>query len=134
MEKAVNLDPLSPVMNQFLAQFYAAAGDYERALRQYHYVIEMDPNYGQNRLELAGPLAGLGKYEESIAQFEKGQILVGINPAKAVRDADALRHAFQTSGAKGYWKRSISRWHCGASTNQWVRKYRYRHGLRLAGK
>jgi TolB-like protein/DNA-binding winged helix-turn-helix (wHTH) protein len=104
MEKAVKLDPLSLEMNYFLGMFYEIVGDHERALQQYHHVIEMYPNDGQSRLELAGLLAGQGKYEESITQFEKGEILIGINPAKAVRDAAALRHAFQTSGARGYEK------------------------------
>jgi tetratricopeptide (TPR) repeat protein len=104
MEKAVNLDPLSLEMNYFLGMFYKIAGDYERALQQYRHVIEMYPNDGRSRLELDGLLAGQGKYEESINQFEMGEILIGTKPDKAVRDAAALRHAFQTNGAKGYWK------------------------------
>ena len=41
MEKAVNLDPLSLEMNHFLALSYEFAGDYERAVRQYHRAIEL---------------------------------------------------------------------------------------------
>jgi tetratricopeptide (TPR) repeat protein len=108
MEKAVNLDPLSLEMNHFLGLFYVVGGDYERAMQQFRRVIEMDSNDGQSRFGLAGLLAGQGKYEESIAQFEKGQILIGVNPDKAVRNAAALRHAFQTSGAKGYWKEYLA--------------------------
>ncbi len=108
MEKAVNRDPLSLEMNHFLAVSYEFAGDYERALRQYHRAIEMDPNYGPSRLALADLLAGLGKYEESITQFEKGETFIGVNPGTAVRDAAALRHAFHTSGPKGYWNESLA--------------------------
>ena len=108
MEKAVNLDPLSLEMNHFLGLFYEVAGDYERALQQYHRVIEMDANYGQTRLALAKLLAELGKYEESITQFEKGETLLGVDPGKAVRNAAGLRHALQTSGAKGYWKEYLA--------------------------
>jgi TolB-like protein/DNA-binding winged helix-turn-helix (wHTH) protein/Flp pilus assembly protein TadD len=104
MEKAVKLDPLSPEMNFFLGMFCEIAGDHERALQQYRHVIEMDPNDGRSRLELSGVLAGLGKYEESIDQFEKGQILTGTKLDTAIRNAAALRHAFQRNGAKGYEK------------------------------
>ena len=37
-----------------------------------------------------------------------GEILIGTDPDNAVRDAAALRHAFQTSGAKGYWKENFA--------------------------
>lgn len=108
MKKAVELDPLSPEMHYFLAGAYRDAGEYDHSVEEFRHAIEMDPNYGQNRLQFAHLLASLGRFEESIAEFEKGEILVGTNPDKAAQHAAALRHAFQTRGAKGYWQESLS--------------------------
>jgi tetratricopeptide (TPR) repeat protein len=108
MKKAVELDPLSPETHYFLAGAYDDSGEFDRAVEEFRHVIEMDPNYGQNRLQFAHLLADLGRFEESIAEFEKGETLVGTNPDKAAQHAAALRHAFQTKGAKGYWQESLS--------------------------
>jgi tetratricopeptide (TPR) repeat protein len=108
MKKAVELDPRSPIMTNFLAVDFELAGDYDRALQQYLQVIEIAPNYGQARLNYADLLAYLGRYEESIREFEKGEVLVGISPDKAVQHATALRHAFRTGGARGYWKEYLA--------------------------
>lgn len=108
MKKAVELDPLSPETHYFLAGAYDSAGEFDRAVEEFRNVIEMDPNYGQNRLQFAHLLADLGRFEESIAEFEKGETLVGTNPDKAAQHATALRHAFQTRGAEGYWQESLS--------------------------
>ncbi len=108
MKKAVELDPLSPAMNHFLALAYRYAGDLDRSAEQFRHVIEIDPNFGRCRLQFAALLAEMGAYEESIAEFEKGEMLEGTNPVKAVKHAAALRHAFQTGGAKGYWRGNLA--------------------------
>lgn len=108
MKKAVELDPLSSEMNHFLALAYMHAGDFGRSVAQFRHVIEIDPNYGRDRLQFAALLAEMERFEESIAEFEKGEMLVGTNPDKAAKHAAALRHAFQTGGAKGYWRENLA--------------------------
>jgi tetratricopeptide (TPR) repeat protein len=106
MKKAVELDPLSREMNHFLA-LAMHAGDFERSAVQFRHVIEIDPNYGGDRLQFAALLAEMERYEESIAEFETAEMLVGTNPDKAAKHAAALRHAFQTGGPKGYWRENL---------------------------
>jgi len=46
-------------------------------------------------------------YEEAISEFQTAAILQGISPEKTARRAAAVRQAYQTAGAKGYWQMKL---------------------------
>ncbi len=57
-KKAVELDPLSLPMNDFLAMMYMFAGDNDRSVDSSGVWCELDPNHGRTRLlfaSAAGP-------------------------------------------------------------------------------
>jgi Tfp pilus assembly protein PilF len=102
--KAVGLDPFSLSANEFLALMYMFAGDNDRSLQQFRHLIELDPNHGRTRLLFAVLLARLGRYPESIEEFQKGEILSGTPPEQAVERAAALRKAARSGRASDYWR------------------------------
>ncbi|MBZ5728725.1 MAG: tetratricopeptide repeat protein [Acidobacteriia bacterium] len=102
--KAVELDPLSLPVNEFLSLMYMFAGDYQGSLEQFHRVVELDPNHGRTRLLFAILLARLGRYRESIEEFQKGEILSGTPPEQAAEHAAAWRKAAATGRPGDYWQ------------------------------
>jgi len=94
--RALELDPLSPIMSVHLGWLYYYLHDYERALNQLNKTLELDPNYG-----LAYWYIGLVKeqqraFTEAIAALKRGDELLKDN---LVVKAD-LAHALAASGRK----------------------------------
>ncbi len=46
-------------------------------------------------------------YEEAISEFQTAGILEGSTPEEAARRAAAVRQAYRTAGAKGYWQKRL---------------------------
>ena len=65
-EKAVELDPLSPIWSAWLADQYRDAGDYDRALELAQSVVALNPQYPVARYALGNVYLELGRYEEAI--------------------------------------------------------------------
>ena len=59
MEEAVRIDPLSPIMNQFLGNAYIFAERYDDAIRQADMLLEMNPD-----MRIGIELKGLGYWYE----------------------------------------------------------------------
>jgi tetratricopeptide (TPR) repeat protein len=107
MKKAVELDPLSLIINTNLGLLYSVTRRYDQALEQYRKTMEMDPNFFILRLQRALLYEQLGKYEEAIAERTKARLLVGENSDKVAADEAALRKALAISGEKGYWRKLL---------------------------
>jgi TolB-like protein/DNA-binding winged helix-turn-helix (wHTH) protein/Flp pilus assembly protein TadD len=95
--RALELDPLSPIMNVHLGWHYFYAHQYDQALDQFHKTLELDPNYG-----LAYWYRGLayeqrGMYAEAIRELRKGSELLEGN---TVIYSD-LGHAYAMAGNRG---------------------------------
>jgi tetratricopeptide (TPR) repeat protein len=104
MKRAVELEPLSLPANFSLAVTYHLGNQPELAEQQYRRVIELAPNFPSSHLFLSNVFNSQGRYEESIAELEKGMIMIGESPHEAARQADALSQAFKTGGEKAYWR------------------------------
>jgi tetratricopeptide (TPR) repeat protein len=107
MKKAISLDPFSLPINNFLGNTYDFAGDSERSIQQFQQTISLDPNFALAHLYLSDVLAECERFEESISEFEKGELLSEVDPKQAANDAASLRHALATGGPKGYWQRTL---------------------------
>ncbi len=114
MKKALELDPLSLIINTNLGQTYYYARQYDKALEQFQKTIEMDPTFGGG---LHGKLAilyeQLGKYENAIAQRQKQLLIEGENSDELAAFTTALKKAYSDSGPSGYWQQLLrhdSRW------------------------
>jgi TolB-like protein/DNA-binding winged helix-turn-helix (wHTH) protein/Tfp pilus assembly protein PilF len=109
-KKALELDPLSLPINNFMGMTYMFAGDYAQSYRQYQKTIAMDPTFPLAHLYLALLLwLDAGKIEEGILEFEKSQLLSGSSPEEAAAEAAGRLRAFKAGGIKGFWRDNLER-------------------------
>lgn len=103
-KKALDLDPLSIPMNNFLGNMYAWAGDYDKSYEQFQRTIQMDPTFPLAHNFLSRVLESQGRYKEAIQEFQKSQLLFGVDPAEAAKEAARRLDAFDKGGERGYWQ------------------------------
>jgi TolB-like protein/DNA-binding winged helix-turn-helix (wHTH) protein/Flp pilus assembly protein TadD len=103
-KKALELDPLSMPMNSFLGNTYAWARDYDKSYEQFQRTINMDPTFPLAHNFLSGALEYQGRYKEAIQEFQKSQLLFGLEPDVAAEEAARRLDAFEKGGEKGYWQ------------------------------
>jgi len=107
-QKALELDPLSLPINNFMGMTYAYAGDYENSFRQFQHTIELDPTFPLAHLYLSGVLQYVGRYKESLQEFQKSQLLSGSDPDDVAREVAARLEAFNKGGEKGFWQHILN--------------------------
>jgi TolB-like protein/Tfp pilus assembly protein PilF len=94
-KRAVELDPLSLVINADLGIDYHFAGRYDEAIAQLRKTLEMDPGYYFAYVNLAQVLEKKGARDAAIEEYQK---------ARALNDDPAvlgfLGHAYASSGNK----------------------------------
>jgi len=77
---AVELDPLSAVLNARLGMKISLRGDYGRALEQLQKALELEPNLVYTNEMLARIYSRKGMYEEALATCQRVVSLCGGNP------------------------------------------------------
>ncbi len=70
-QKALELDPLSLPINNFMGMTYYFAGDYEESYRQFQHTIGMDPNFPLAHQYFYWLLIAMGRYEQAIQEYQK---------------------------------------------------------------
>jgi TolB-like protein/DNA-binding winged helix-turn-helix (wHTH) protein len=106
-KKALELDPLSLPINNFMGMTYMFAGDYEKSYQQFQHTISMDPTFPLAHEYFSGLLKMTGRYEEGIEEHEKTEVLGGSSPEDAAAEASIMRQALKTGGEKGMWQKSL---------------------------
>jgi TolB-like protein/DNA-binding winged helix-turn-helix (wHTH) protein len=106
-QRALQLDPLSLPINNFMGMTYMFAGDYEKADQQFQRTIAMDPTFPLAHQYFSFLLTAMGRYEEAIAEDEKSQLLGGASPEEAAAEAATKLQAFKTGGERGYWRHNL---------------------------
>jgi TolB-like protein/Tfp pilus assembly protein PilF len=106
-KKALELDPLSLPINNFMGMTYMFAGDYETSYRQFQHTISMDPTFPLAHEYVSGLLKLMGRYEEGIEEDEKAEVLGGSSPEDAAAEANIVRHALKAGGEKGMWQKNL---------------------------
>lgn len=71
IEKAMELDPLSVVMNWTRSYLYYYMRQYEKALAQFRRTLGMDPDFHRARFDMAVVYHVMGKRAEALATFEE---------------------------------------------------------------
>jgi TolB-like protein/Flp pilus assembly protein TadD len=74
-KRAVELDPLSPIINSDLGQTLSIARRYDEAIAQFHKTLEIDPTFWVAHSALGGALERKGDLPAAIAEFTKAQQL-----------------------------------------------------------
>ena len=94
-KRAVELDPLSLVINADLGMNYCYARRYDEAISQLRKTLEMDPGYYYAHVDLGQVLAAKRAFGEAISEYQK---------ARALNDdpfvLGLLGHAYASSGNK----------------------------------
>jgi TolB-like protein/DNA-binding winged helix-turn-helix (wHTH) protein/Tfp pilus assembly protein PilF len=105
--RAVEIDPLSLPINNFLGMTYMMAGDDDSAYRQFQHTIAMDPSFPLAHEYFSWFLTTTGRYEESIKEKEKGDVLSGASPEQAAAEAIVMEKAFKSGGEKRFWQKHL---------------------------
>ena len=105
--RAVEIDPLSLPINNFLGMTYMMAGDDDSAYRQFQHTIAMDPSFPLAHEYFSWFLTTTGRYEESIKEKEKGDVLSGASPEHAAAEAIVMEKAFKSGGEKRFWQKDL---------------------------
>ena len=103
-KKAIELDPLSLPINNFLGMTYLYANDYAAAEKQFRNTIAMDPNFPLSHNYLSSLLEIMGRYPEAIDEAGTAEELSGMKPQDASKRAERLRAAYRSDGKQGYWR------------------------------
>jgi eukaryotic-like serine/threonine-protein kinase len=79
VQRAVELDPLSPNYSAWLGVLYSAGGQHDLALTQYRRAIELDPSLWRPHWLLSMTWARMGEFDEAIAEARRACELSGDN-------------------------------------------------------
>jgi TolB-like protein/Tfp pilus assembly protein PilF len=95
---AVELDPLSLLMNMTPALAAYLAHDYDRAVEHLQKVIEMEPNFPAAHSVLGNAYLQQGSFEKAMAEYQKVlELSKGVDVVKASMKA-IIAHAYAKSG------------------------------------
>ena len=97
-KRALELDPLSLIINENVGDVLGLARRYDEAIEQLHKTLELDPNFRVARNSLARAYEGKEMYDEAVAEFLK---VVG--PEIAL----PLKEAYIKSGIRGLWEKQL---------------------------
>jgi TolB-like protein/DNA-binding winged helix-turn-helix (wHTH) protein/Tfp pilus assembly protein PilF len=104
---ALQLDPLSLPINNFMGMTYIFAADYGSAYRQFQHTIAMDPSFPLAHEYFGWLLTTMGRYREAIKENEKSDVLVGASPEEAAAKATIMLRALESGGEKGFWQKHL---------------------------
>jgi TolB-like protein/Tfp pilus assembly protein PilF len=100
MKRALELDPLSVIINADVGTIFCTAGRYDEAIEQLRKTLEMDPDFYYAHWNLGQALELKGRTEEAMAEYKKASelnddplplALLGRLYGKTGRRAEALK-------------------------------------------
>ena len=105
-KRALELDPLSPIINANLGTAYYYAGQFDLLIEQQRKTLGMYPNFWVASSRLIAAYEMKGMYEEAIR--ERSTLAPGGYPYRPdPQELSALKRAFAEHGAHGYWRESL---------------------------
>jgi tetratricopeptide (TPR) repeat protein len=110
VQAALQSDPLSLPINNFVGMMYFAARRYDQAIAASRKTLEMDLRFGLAHSVLGAALEAKGLSEEAAEEYLTA-LVVGQH---APEECDAIRRAYQKSGIRGLHEedlhQSLRRW------------------------
>jgi tetratricopeptide (TPR) repeat protein len=104
MQQALELEPLSPVINADLGQVFYFARRYDEAIAACQKALAIDPDFINAHFYLYDIYTQKEMYGEAIEEFFR----VAQRPGEISPQAmNALRNAYETEGIRGFWKERI---------------------------
>jgi TolB-like protein/Tfp pilus assembly protein PilF len=106
-QRALELDPLSLAISTDLGMVYYYDRQYDRSIEYLKKLEDMDSNFVRTHFYLAEVYDEKGMFAESLAEWQKGQILDGKEPNEVAKVKAQLEVAQKERGAKGYWQKRV---------------------------
>ncbi len=100
MKRALDLDPLSLIINTSLGWSFLYARQYDQAINQCRKTLEMEPDFMNAHLCLAQAYLLEGQGEEATLELQKLATLGGAASEKVAR----IRQAYKRAGLNGLWR------------------------------
>jgi TolB-like protein/DNA-binding winged helix-turn-helix (wHTH) protein/lipoprotein NlpI len=94
MRRALELDPLSPIINANIGMCFYVARQYDAAIAHWRKVLEMHRNYRLVHRYMTTAYVGKGMYAEAVAEIQKALALSGAGPPEMA----ILAHIFGRTG------------------------------------
>ena len=115
--RAIEIDPLSLPINNFMGMTYMFAGDNENAYRQFRHTIAMDPSFPLAHEYFSWLLLAMGRYEEAIKEHEKTEVLSGSSTEEAAARCQRDGESLQKRRRKGILAEDIWSLSCKPANN-----------------
>ncbi|HXF49758.1 MAG TPA: protein kinase [Verrucomicrobiae bacterium] len=96
MRKALELDPLSLIINAALGWLHYYARQYDLAIEQFKKVLEMDPNFFLAHLWMGFAYQEKAMYGKALEEYEKAKAISSGSPITIA----SLGHTYATSGER----------------------------------
>ncbi len=104
MQKALELDPLSLIINTAAGFLYISSGQEEKAIKQAEKIVDMDPTFGFAYLIVASVNERRQKYDETVEAHLKTDSFAGLLSQQEIA---SLREAYESSGWTGYLRKRL---------------------------
>ena len=99
VQRAQQLDPLSPIISGCVADRYFYARQYQEAIRQFRNTVSLFPEFAVAYGPLGKAYVANGMYEQAIVAYQKARSLSGASAAEVA----ALGQAYAKGGIRGYY-------------------------------
>ncbi len=103
IERAIQIDPVSPILLCNLASLYDTQGNYEQEIEQARKAIELDPNFAYGYFYLGLGYEQKGMFPEASDTLAATMTLFGEPP----ECAEEVKAAFRKNGMKGWWQKRL---------------------------
>jgi len=100
MKRALELDPLSLIINTSLGWQYVYARQYEKAIEQCRKTVEMEPGFRSAHWCLTDAYLAAGRGADAVPEIQAAAKLDGATPEQVA----AIRQAYERAGIKGLWQ------------------------------
>ncbi|MGH9492665.1 MAG: TPR end-of-group domain-containing protein, partial [Terriglobales bacterium] len=104
---ALELDPVSLVINTSLGLVLTMARRFDEALAQLQKTVEMDRNFAMAHRLLGDVYLEQNQFELAIEKHRLAAVLAGEAPAAAEARSSALLSAYQQGGPTSYWRKQL---------------------------
>jgi len=102
-KRALQLDPFSEFTMDFSEWAFYLARHFELATEQSRKALELTPQMPWSQYDFGQIYDATGRQREAIEEYTKAQEVFGLSPNRLAE----LRMAYQQSGEKGYWRKTL---------------------------
>jgi TolB-like protein/Flp pilus assembly protein TadD len=124
MQRAIELDPLSPRFNWNLGRVLFFMRQYDHAIDQYHKTLELDPNYAPAHEWLGYAYETKGMQQEAIAEWSKALTLTDDKEETSVLERTYARSGFEAA-VRALAQKKLERLNARTSRGEYVATVEY---------